>query len=287
MTTDPGPASTAGEPAATEPAPAAPAAAPTSRSSRRRNILLLLAAVIAFDVAAAILVPPFPKDGGPGVPISGIGDLIQANLEFPAAARRLPGGEGRRQAPLISFDVSITNSLLTMWIVMGLLLRRVHPRRPDDQGGSRSAPERRRVHLGVPRELGGLPRRTGRAAPHPAVRGVLRVHPVLELERPAAVLRPHRGPARPDERRQRHDRPRARRLLLLPLPGLPPARRPRLPREVLRPLGVQAGRRQRASSTCSSASSSSCSSSSSRSRWRCDSSATSSAARWRSASSRR
>ena len=122
MTTDPGPASTAGEPAATEPAPAASAAAPTSRSSRRRNILLLLAAVIAFDVAAAILVPPFPKEAGPGVPISGIGDLIQANLEFPQPHVVFPAEKAGVKLPLISFDVSITNSLLTMWIVMGLLL---------------------------------------------------------------------------------------------------------------------------------------------------------------------
>jgi F-type H+-transporting ATPase subunit a len=122
VTTDPGPAATAGEPAATAPAPAAPAEAPTSRSSRRRNILLLIAAVIVFDIGAAILVPPFPKEGGPGVPISGIGDLIEANLEFPQPHVVFPAEKAGVKLGLISFDVSITNSLLTMWIVMGLLL---------------------------------------------------------------------------------------------------------------------------------------------------------------------
>lgn len=122
MTTDPGPATTAGEPAATEAAPAAPAEAPAKRSSRRRNIVLLLVGVIAFDVAAAILVPPFPKEGGPGVPIAGIGDLITANLEFPQPHVVFPAEKAGLKLPLISFDVSITNSLLTMWIVMGLLL---------------------------------------------------------------------------------------------------------------------------------------------------------------------
>jgi F-type H+-transporting ATPase subunit a len=123
VTTDPGPATTAGEPAATAPAPAAPpaAAAPTRRSSRRRNILLLLAGVIAFDVVAAILVPPFPA-GQPGQPITGIGDLILANLEPPAPhVVWSPSGE-HHVAKLIEFDVSITSSLFTMWLVMAALL---------------------------------------------------------------------------------------------------------------------------------------------------------------------
>jgi F-type H+-transporting ATPase subunit a len=121
VTTDPGPATRAGEPAATEPAPAQPAEAPVPRSNRRRNILLLLAAVIAFDIAAAILVPPFPK-GSPGEPVGGIGDLITANLEFPQPHVLFPEEKVGLKLPLISFDVSITNSLVTMWIVMALLL---------------------------------------------------------------------------------------------------------------------------------------------------------------------
>ena len=89
MTTDPRPAD-AGEPAATEPAPA-----PAGRSNRRRNIILLLVAVIALDVAAAIVVPPFPK-GAPGQPISGIGDLRVQAGENRVMYRR---GLGRLRPP--------------------------------------------------------------------------------------------------------------------------------------------------------------------------------------------
>ena len=116
MTTDPRPAAEAGEPAATDPAPA-----PARRSNRRRNILLLLAAVIALDVVAAIVVPPFPK-GQPGQPISGIGDLILANLEFPQPEVLFPAEKVGESLPLISVDVSLTNTLVTMWLVMAVLL---------------------------------------------------------------------------------------------------------------------------------------------------------------------
>ena len=94
---------------------------PARRSNRRRNILLLIAAVIAFDIAAAILVPPYPK-GQPGQPITGIGDLILANVEFPQPQVLFPAAKVGEKLPLISFDVSITNTLLTMWLVMAALL---------------------------------------------------------------------------------------------------------------------------------------------------------------------
>jgi len=140
VTTDPRPVPGTGEPAATETARAntvdpnatgggdvlhrgvEDATAPAPKSNRRRNILLLLGAIIVLDVAAFIFVPPFPI-GRPGEPISGIGDLIRANLEFPAPhVVWQPGEEHHDALPLLSFDVSITNTLLTMWIVMGLLL---------------------------------------------------------------------------------------------------------------------------------------------------------------------
>jgi F-type H+-transporting ATPase subunit a len=124
VSTDPRPADAAGEPAATgatAPAPDAASAPPKARSNRKRNILLLIAAVIALDIAAAIVVPPFPI-GEPGKPITGIGDLIMANLEFPAPhVVWSPSGEAHA-LPIISSDISITNTLLTMWIVMAVLL---------------------------------------------------------------------------------------------------------------------------------------------------------------------
>ncbi len=127
MSTDPRPATQAGEPAATGASASGDVAAaipPKPRSSRRRNILLLIAAVIALDVVASIVVPPFPV-GKPGEPIKGIGDLIMANLEFPAPAVIWPPlapGEEEHALPIVGATVSITNTLFTMWIVMGVLL---------------------------------------------------------------------------------------------------------------------------------------------------------------------
>jgi F-type H+-transporting ATPase subunit a len=125
VSTDPRPATEAGEPAATEPAPEA---APQRPKSRRNLILVLIAAIIAVDVAAFFILPPFPI-GRPGEPITGIGDLIEANLEFPAPhlvweLNPPPPGE-HHVLPLIStgFDnPSIPNTIFTMWIVMAVLL---------------------------------------------------------------------------------------------------------------------------------------------------------------------
>ena len=62
-------------------------AQPTTADARppsRRNLFIgLIVGVIALDILAAIVVPPFPAEH-PGQPITGIGDLITANLELPA-----------------------------------------------------------------------------------------------------------------------------------------------------------------------------------------------------------
>jgi F-type H+-transporting ATPase subunit a len=96
-------------------------ASPDAPRSRRPLIIALLVGVIAVDVLAWLFVPPFPL-GQPGKAIGGISDLIMANLEFPAPhVVWSPSGEAHA-LPILSFDVSITNTLLTMWLVMGLLL---------------------------------------------------------------------------------------------------------------------------------------------------------------------
>ena len=153
MTTDPGPATRAGEPAATEPAPGTGPTAGVEHGtahpnvagaatvavegaiggkgqtpkpkSRRNLILVLIAAIIAVDILDYFIVPPFPL-GEPGKPVTGIGDLIMANLEFPAPhlvweLNPPPAGE-HHALPLISADISIPNTIFTMWIVMAILL---------------------------------------------------------------------------------------------------------------------------------------------------------------------
>jgi F-type H+-transporting ATPase subunit a len=90
--------------------------------SRGRKILLLIAAVVAIDILAAVVVPPFPKNQ-PGHSITGIGDLIMANLEFPAPEVVLDLNPATPQPTgIIFFDPSISAPLFTMWIVMAFIL---------------------------------------------------------------------------------------------------------------------------------------------------------------------
>ncbi|MCI0346924.1 MAG: F0F1 ATP synthase subunit A [Chloroflexi bacterium] len=96
------------------------AAAPVpARRSRRSIFLPLIVAVIVIDVLAFIFVPP-SKGGEPGVPVGGIGDLISANLHFPAP--EVLWGEHPPAGAIVFNSVSITNSLFSMWLVMGFIL---------------------------------------------------------------------------------------------------------------------------------------------------------------------
>ncbi|HEV8488556.1 MAG TPA: FoF1 ATP synthase subunit a [Candidatus Limnocylindrales bacterium] len=87
--------------------------------SRRAVFRILIPAVIILDVLAFLFVPPYA--GEPGTPVGSIGDLIAANLEFPAPHVLFP--EGHESPPgIVFYDVSITNTLFTMWLVMGFIL---------------------------------------------------------------------------------------------------------------------------------------------------------------------
>jgi len=89
--------------------------------SRRNLFIGLIVAVIALDIVAALVVPPFPKEAGAGHAITGISDLITANLELPAPEIIIPAGH--HAPPGIAFvDVSITNTLFTMWLIVGFLV---------------------------------------------------------------------------------------------------------------------------------------------------------------------
>ena len=102
--------------------PPAPTATP-KRSSRNRW-LLLIAAVVAIDVLALILFPPFPKGGQPGDACSFPACFIESTLEFPAphTVIDLAPDSPVAATDLITFHPSISSTLLTMWIVIAVVL---------------------------------------------------------------------------------------------------------------------------------------------------------------------
>jgi F-type H+-transporting ATPase subunit a len=101
-----------------------PTAAPR-RDNRLRNLGLLVLAVIVFDAVAFLVAPPFPTGGSPGQACEYPVCFINGTLEFPPPhvvwaldpSNPLPAGQ-----LVIGFNVSITNTILTMWIVMAALL---------------------------------------------------------------------------------------------------------------------------------------------------------------------
>ena len=98
-----------------------------AKASRRRTRLLLVVIVsaILLDVGALIFAPPFPPGGSPGDACTYPVCFINGNLEFPPPAviwdadpaNPMPSG-----SLSVGFHVSITNTLLTMWIVEILIL---------------------------------------------------------------------------------------------------------------------------------------------------------------------
>ena len=106
--------------------PTGPAPAPESKSGRglRSRFLILIVAVLALDIAAFILVPPFPRGGVPGDPCPLPVCLIESGLEFPAphAVIDLAPDSHADPAALVVFDPIISNTILTMWIVMAIVL---------------------------------------------------------------------------------------------------------------------------------------------------------------------
>ncbi len=95
----------------------------------RRWIILAILAIVAIQVAAAILVPPFPP-GHPGEPYQFPADgMVGANVELPAPLviyDLTPGGDAEhpREIPtgLVVLDFTISNTLLTGWIIMGIIV---------------------------------------------------------------------------------------------------------------------------------------------------------------------
>jgi F-type H+-transporting ATPase subunit a len=118
------PESPAAEPSpATAPADAVAEAIPATRSSRRRNAIILIVAVIVLDILAVMFVPPAVK-GEPTKTAGSIGDLIQANLELPhpEVVFDLDKSVSHDPAAIVFVDPTISNTILTMWLVIAVLV---------------------------------------------------------------------------------------------------------------------------------------------------------------------
>jgi F-type H+-transporting ATPase subunit a len=83
---------------------------------------LLIGGVIIANIAALILVPPFPKEGSPGEACAYPVCFIQGTLEFPAPHVVVPLTDAPQPADLITFYPSISNTIVTQWIVIVLIV---------------------------------------------------------------------------------------------------------------------------------------------------------------------
>jgi F-type H+-transporting ATPase subunit a len=91
--------------------------------SRRNRILLLIAAVIVIDVVAFLVVPPYDPFPAEGVEAECVYPVcfINGNLELPAPHVVFPA-DHKPPSGLVVFDVSISSTLLTLWIVGTLVV---------------------------------------------------------------------------------------------------------------------------------------------------------------------
>ena len=157
--------------------------------AKRRRIhplVALLIIVVVVDVLAFLFVPPFPRGGEPGDACAYPVCFINGTLEFPPPhvvwqiqEEPLPTGQ-----IVIGFNVSITNTILTMWIVMAVVLlvcHRCHAGRCGTfPGRLQNVVEFAYETL---RDFAIGPRGPGGGPPHPDLRLVLLADPVLQLER--------------------------------------------------------------------------------------------------------
>jgi F-type H+-transporting ATPase subunit a len=102
----------------------APAAQPASRRGLSQRWFTLIGAVILLNIVAVILVPPFPKGGVPGDPCPYPVCFINGTLEFPAPQVVLPltDAPAPGASQLITFYPSISNTILTQWILIVVIL---------------------------------------------------------------------------------------------------------------------------------------------------------------------
>jgi F-type H+-transporting ATPase subunit a len=102
--------------------PARPEEAASGRKSPVRFLLVLLGVMIVIDAVAFVLFPPFdPTSDDPAncaFPVC----FINGTLELPAPHVVWPAGHHLENGQLIVWDVSISSSILTMWIVAVVVL---------------------------------------------------------------------------------------------------------------------------------------------------------------------
>ena len=116
------------EPRATAPVAEPPSAAPPPepRSGRRLSVrwIGLLGLVLLLDIIAFVAFPQSPRDGAPGETCAFPACFIENALEFPAPHTVLDLAPESAPSPtaLVTFHPSISNTILTMWLVMAVVL---------------------------------------------------------------------------------------------------------------------------------------------------------------------
>lgn len=95
--------------------------APTAGRSPRTKWLIIIGLVIAGNIAAFVLAPPFPRGGQPGDACPYPVCYINGTLEFPAPHVIYPIGH-HAPSDLVTWDVSVSSSMFTMWIITALLI---------------------------------------------------------------------------------------------------------------------------------------------------------------------
>jgi F-type H+-transporting ATPase subunit a len=98
--------------------------APPRKRARGIPFKILLPAVVALDILAVILVPPFPKGGQAGEACDFPSCFVRSVIELPPpeivfdfAPETAPS-----PPPMLYFHPSISSTILTMWILMAFIL---------------------------------------------------------------------------------------------------------------------------------------------------------------------
>jgi F-type H+-transporting ATPase subunit a len=109
--------------ATVEPRSTPPASGPSGRGLSSRWFLLI-GVVIILDIAAFIVFPQTPKDTSAGTDCAFPACFIENALEFPAPHTVYDFDPANAPSPtaLVTFHPSISNTILTMWLVMAVVL---------------------------------------------------------------------------------------------------------------------------------------------------------------------